>query len=67
MFIQVPYNQIEGVRAVRNIEIQLEVMLELDEMWASNQTADELIDYIRDRMDSSLGFRGQIRSLNVVS
>lgn len=52
---------------MRNIEIQLEVMLELDEMWASNQTADELIDYIRDRMDSSLGFRGQIRSLNVVS
>ncbi len=49
-----------------NIEITFEVTLALDERWASHQTADELIDYIRERLHSSLGFRGQIKKLRVV-
>ncbi len=38
----------------------------MDERWASNYTTEELIDYIKTRMHSSLGFRGQIKKLRVV-
>jgi hypothetical protein len=52
---------------VHNIEVTFEVTLELDEQWASNHTADELIEYVKDRMRSSLGFRGQIKALRNVN
>jgi hypothetical protein len=52
---------------MHNIEIKFKVTLELDEKWASNQTMDELIEYVKNRMNSSLGFRGQIKRLIVVS
>ena len=52
---------------MRNVEIKFKVTLQLDEKWASNQTIDELIEYIKDRMNSSLGFRGQIKKLSVVT
>jgi hypothetical protein len=51
---------------MHDIEVTFEVTLELDEQWASNQTADDLIEYIKDRMHSSLGFRGQIKKLRAV-
>ena len=52
---------------MHNIEVTFEVTLELDEQWASNHTADELIEYVKDRMRSSLGFRGQIKKLRAVN
>lgn len=51
---------------MHDIEFTFEVTLELDEEWASNQTADELIEYIKDRIHNSLGFRGQIKRLRAV-
>lgn len=52
---------------MHNIEITFGITLELDEKWASNYTTDELIEYIKNRMHSSLGFRGQIKRLRVVN
>jgi hypothetical protein len=52
---------------MRNIEVTFEVTLELDEQWASNHTADELVEYIKERMRSTLGFRGQIKTLRALS
>jgi len=49
-----------------NIQLTFRVTVELDEKWASNQTTDEVIEYIKQRMNSSLGFRGQIRKFSVV-
>jgi hypothetical protein len=50
-----------------NIELKFKVTLELNEKWASNQTTEELVDYIKARLNSSLGFRGQIKKVNVVT
>jgi hypothetical protein len=50
-----------------NIEIKFKVTLELNEKWASNQTTEELVDYLKARLNSSLGFRGQIKKLNLVA
>ena len=50
-----------------SIELRFKVTLELNEKWASNQTSDELVDYLKARLNSSLGFRGQIKKLNLVA
>lgn len=47
-------------------QITFKITLELDGQWATNLSEDELLDYIRHRMNSSLGFRGQIKKFNVV-
>lgn len=52
---------------MHKVEIKFEVTLELDEKWASNHTTDGLIEYIKGRINSSLGFRGQIKKFTVVS
>ncbi|MFC1848377.1 hypothetical protein ACFLXV_03610 [Chloroflexota bacterium] len=52
---------------MRNIELKFKVTLELNEKWAGNQTTEELVDYIKARLNSSLGFRGQIKKLNLVT
>ena len=52
---------------MRSIKIKFAVTLDLDEKWASNLSIDELTQYIKDRMNSSLGFRGQIKKFSVVS
>lgn len=49
------------------IEIEFKATLQLDEKWASNQTTEELIEYIKARINSSLGFRGQIKKLSLVT
>jgi len=49
------------------IEIRIKATLHLDERWASNQTTEELVEYLRARLNSSLGFRGQIKKLKLVS
>lgn len=50
-----------------NIELRFKVTLELNEKWASNQSSEELVDYLKARLNSSLGFRGQIKKLNLVA
>ena len=52
---------------MQEISIKFKVTLQLDEKWANNMTTEELIEYIKARMNSSLGFRGKIRKLSVVS
>ena len=49
------------------IEMKFRGTLQLDEKWASNHTTEELIEYIKERINSSLGFRGQIKRLSVVT
>ena len=48
------------------IEMKFKATLQLDEKWASNHTTEELTEYIKERINSSLGFRGQIKRLSVV-
>lgn len=48
-------------------EITFKATLELDGRWASNQTTEELVEYIKTRMNSSLGFRGQIKKVTLVT
>ena len=50
-----------------NYEITFKATLELDGRWASNQTTEELVEYIKTRMNSSLGFRGVVKKFRVVS
>jgi len=52
---------------MRNIELKFKVTLELNAKWAGDQTTEELVDYIKARLNSSLGFRGQIKKLNLVT
>jgi hypothetical protein len=49
------------------IEIKFKAILKLDEKWADRQTTEELIEYIKTKINSSLGFRGQVKKLTVVS
>jgi hypothetical protein len=49
------------------IEIKFKATLKLDEKWVDRQTAEQLIEYIKSRINSSLGFRGQVKKLTVVS
>jgi hypothetical protein len=48
------------------IEIKFKATVKLDENWVDKQTAEELIEYIKSRIDSSLGFRGQVKKLSLV-
>jgi hypothetical protein len=52
---------------VPGIEIKFKATLKLDEKWASTQTTEELIEYIKYRINGSLGFRGQVKKLAIVS
>jgi hypothetical protein len=58
----------EGKEAkMENNEIRFKVTLELDAKWASNQSSEELAQYIQERLNSSLGFRGQVKKFKIVS
>ena len=46
--------------------MRLKVTLDLDDKWASYQTEEELIESLRSRLDTSLGFRGSIDKLKIV-
>jgi len=52
---------------MQDITIKFKVTLQLDEKWAGNQTSEEIIEYIKARINSSLGFRGKIKKLTVVA
>jgi hypothetical protein len=59
-------NIVTGGEILANSEITFRVTLSLDETWANNQTEDEVVGYIRDRLNTSLGFRGEIKRLRVI-
>lgn len=46
--------------------VMLRVTFKLDETWSSHQTREELLESIRVRLDSSLGFRGQTQKMKVL-
>ncbi|MEE9400549.1 MAG: hypothetical protein V3V32_00870 [Dehalococcoidia bacterium] len=50
-----------------NKEVTLRVTLVLDEKWASHLTRDELAEYVKERLNSSLGFRGQVKRFRLLS
>ena len=50
-----------------NNKVTFRVTLELDEKWASHLTREELAEYIRERLNSSLGFRGQVKRFKLVT
>ena len=52
---------------MEEIEVKLKATLQLDEKWANNQTTEELVDYLKARLNNSLGFRGEIKKLKVVN
>lgn len=49
-----------------NNQITFKVTLNLDKSWASHATKKQLVDYIKERLNSSLGFRGQVERFSVV-
>jgi len=51
---------------MRDNGVMLKVTLSLDEKWSSHQTKEEIIESIRTRLDTSLGFRGRTVKLKVV-
>ncbi len=48
-------------------KIIIKMTLELDKTWASNHAKDELLEFIRDKVNTSLGFRGEVKRFNAVS
>ena len=49
---------------MENNHIPVKVKLYLDEKWASNFSPEELSEYLRARLDYSLGFRGYVKKLS---
>lgn len=50
-----------------NNQITFRVTLKLDENWASHLGKDELVAYLKERLNSSVGFRGQVERFSVVA
>jgi hypothetical protein len=50
-----------------DIEIKFKLTLKLSEKWADTMSTDELINFIREKLNESLGFRGKIKKLSVVN
>ena len=48
-------------------QITFKVTLDLDKKWASHLTRDELAEYIKERLNSSLGFRGRVKRFRLIS
>jgi len=48
-----------------NKEITLKITLNMDEEWVNNQGRDEAIEYVKDKLNSILSFRGHIKKLRV--
>jgi hypothetical protein len=44
-------------------QLKLKVTLNLDEKWAQNYSSEELLDYLKARLNYSLGFRGQVKKM----
>lgn len=50
-----------------DIEIKFKLTLKLSEKWASTMSTEELINYIKCRLNGNLGFRGKVKKLSVVN
>jgi hypothetical protein len=50
-----------------NKQITVKVTLELDQKWASSLSPEEVVEYIKSRLNSSLGFKGQLKKFSVVA
>ena len=50
-----------------DIEIKLKLTLKLSEKWAGAMSTEELINYIKEKLNKSLGVKGKIKKLNVVN
>jgi hypothetical protein len=49
------------------IEIKFKATLRLDEKWVGKQTTEQLMEYVKAKINSSLGLKGQVKKLTVVS
>ncbi len=47
-----------------NHQLNFNITLEIDKKWASNLTEEELREYLKNRLDYCLGFRGQVKKLS---
>ena len=47
-----------------NNQLKFNITLELDEKWASNFSKEELQEYLKSRLNYSLGFRGHVKKLS---
>jgi len=50
---------------MHNKTITLKVTLNVDDVWAKEQTKSEILDSIKNRMRYGLGFRGSITEFKV--
>ncbi|UCG83747.1 MAG: hypothetical protein JSW38_02725 [Dehalococcoidia bacterium] len=57
----------ENGHTIQDIEVKLQVTLKLNEDWVSNQTTEQLIESIKAEFNSSLGLRGQVKALSVIT
>ncbi len=46
-------------------QLKLRLELELDPEWASNQNEEEVVEFIRDKLSNSLGFRATVKGCKV--
>ena len=54
------------MRQTPDVELKVKVTLNVNGKWAATQTEEELNEYIKARLTSSLGFRGQVKKIKVV-
>jgi hypothetical protein len=48
-------------------DINVKLTLRLNGTWASDYSDKELVDYLRQRIDTVLGFRGEVHRVTVAS
>jgi hypothetical protein len=51
---------------VSDEDLTLRVTLKIDGKWAGHQTKEEMVESIRTRLDTSLGFRGRTERVKVM-
>lgn len=54
------------MRVIPDVELKIKVTLNVNGKWAASLTPEELDEYIKARLNSSLGFRGQVKKIKVV-
>jgi len=59
-------NPLGAYNQMKTKTITFKVTLKLDKEWAENQTKSEIVEYIKSKINSSLGFRGQVKDFDVV-
>lgn len=49
-----------------DIEIKFKLTLKLNEKWAGTMNTEELINYIKDKLNQSLQLKGEIKKLSLI-